>query len=38
MPLDQIGQIAVPVRDLDRAVSFYRDVLGMTFRAPRYAA
>ena len=31
MPLDQIGQIAVPVRDLDRAVSFYRDVLGMTF-------
>ncbi len=36
MPLDQIGQIAVPVRDLDRAVSFYRDVLGMTllFQAP----
>ena len=31
MPLDQIGQIAVPVRDLGRAVSFYRDVLGMTF-------
>ncbi len=31
MPLDQIGQIAVPVRNLDRAVSFYRDVLGMTF-------
>ena len=31
MPLDQIGQIAVLVRDLDRAVSFYRDVLGMTF-------
>ncbi len=31
MPLNQIGQIAVPVRDLDRAVSFYRDVLGMTF-------
>ena len=31
MPLNQIGQIAVPVRDLDRAVSFYRDVLDMTF-------
>ena len=31
MPLNQIGQIAVPVRDLDRAVSFYRDILGMTF-------
>ncbi len=31
MPLNQIGQIAVPVRDLDRAVSLYRDVLGMTF-------
>ncbi len=31
MPLNQIGQIAVPVRNLDRAVSFYRDVLGMTF-------
>jgi catechol 2,3-dioxygenase-like lactoylglutathione lyase family enzyme len=34
--LSQIGQIAVPVRDIDRAVAFYRDVLGMRllFRAP----
>jgi methylmalonyl-CoA/ethylmalonyl-CoA epimerase len=29
--LDQIGQIAVPVSDIDRAVSFYRDTLGMRF-------
>lgn len=29
--LDQIGQIAVPVRDIDRAIAFYRDVLGMRF-------
>lgn len=29
--LAQIGQIAVPVADLDRAVAFYRDVLGMRF-------
>lgn len=29
--LSQIGQIAVPVRDIDRAVQFYRDVLGMRF-------
>lgn len=27
--LSQIGQIAVIVHDLDRAVAFYRDVLGM---------
>ncbi len=26
-----IGQIAVPVKDLDRAVGFYRDVLGLRF-------
>ena len=26
-----IGQIALPVRDVDRAVSFYRDVLGMKY-------
>jgi methylmalonyl-CoA/ethylmalonyl-CoA epimerase len=34
--LDQIGQIAVPVSDVDRAITFYRDVLGMRFlfRAP----
>jgi methylmalonyl-CoA/ethylmalonyl-CoA epimerase len=29
--LDGIGQIAVPVTDIDRAVAFYRDVLGMRF-------
>jgi methylmalonyl-CoA/ethylmalonyl-CoA epimerase len=27
----RIGQIAVVVRDLDRAVAFYRDTLGMRF-------
>src|SRR5687768_15681345 len=26
-----IGQIAVPVKDLDRAVGFYRDALGLRF-------
>jgi methylmalonyl-CoA/ethylmalonyl-CoA epimerase len=26
-----IGQIAIPVRDLDRATAFYRDVLGFRF-------
>jgi methylmalonyl-CoA/ethylmalonyl-CoA epimerase len=41
MPADALGlrrirQIAVIVRDLERAVAFYRDALGMTFlfRAP----
>jgi predicted enzyme related to lactoylglutathione lyase len=29
--LSQIGQIAVPVQDLDRAINFYRDRLGMRF-------
>ena len=29
--LRQIGQIAVPVRDIERAIAFYRDVLGMQF-------
>lgn len=34
--LNQIGQIAIPVGDLERAVVFYRDVLGMRllFQAP----
>lgn len=34
--LGRIGQIAVPVADVDRAIEFYRDVLGMRFlfRAP----
>ena len=29
--LGPIGQIAVPVGDIERAVAFYRDVLGMRF-------
>ena len=29
--LNQIGQIAVPVTDIDRAIAFYRDTLGMRF-------
>ena len=29
--LAQIGQIAVPVSDIERAIAFYRDVLGMRF-------
>ena len=29
--LSKIGQIAVGVADLDRAIGFYRDVLGMRF-------
>lgn len=29
--LAEIGQIAVPVSDLDRAIAFYRDTLGMRF-------
>jgi methylmalonyl-CoA/ethylmalonyl-CoA epimerase len=29
--LAQIGQIAVPVSDVERAIAFYRDVLGMRF-------
>ncbi len=34
--LGQIGQIAIPVTDIDRAIAFYRDTLGMRFlfRAP----
>ena len=31
LELTQIGQIAVNVRDLQRAVAFYRDMLGMRF-------
>ena len=32
----QIGQIAIPIQDLDRAVAFYRDILGLPllFQAP----
>jgi methylmalonyl-CoA/ethylmalonyl-CoA epimerase len=29
--LAKIGQIAVPVTDLSRALAFYRDILGMKF-------
>lgn len=29
--LDRIGQILVPITDIDRAVEFYRDRLGMSF-------
>ncbi len=34
--IESIGQIAIPVKDLARAVKFYRDVLGMQvlFEAP----
>jgi len=34
--LSRIGQIFVNVKDFDRAIAFYRDVLGMTvlFQAP----
>ena len=34
--LDRVGQVAMPVRDVDRAIAFYRDTLGMRFlfRAP----
>ena len=34
--ISRIGQIGVPVLDLDRAVAFYRDVLGLEllFQAP----
>ena len=36
VPPDRIGQIAIPVRDLERAVTFYADTLGLRllFRAP----
>ena len=29
--LDRIGQISLVVHDVERAVAYYRDVLGMTF-------
>ncbi len=37
--LGQIGQIALPVRELERAVTFYRDALGMRhlFSVPNLA-
>lgn len=37
--LSKIGQIAISVKDLERATAFYRDALGLTFLfgAPRLA-
>jgi methylmalonyl-CoA/ethylmalonyl-CoA epimerase len=37
--LSTIGQISFPIRDLDRAVEFYRDKLGLRlqFRSPNMA-
>ena len=37
--LSKIGQISVRVRDLERAIAFYRDVLGLPFlfQAPQMA-
>jgi methylmalonyl-CoA/ethylmalonyl-CoA epimerase len=29
--LNQVGQIAIPVTDIKRAIAFYRDTLGMRF-------
>lgn len=29
--LDRIGQIAIPVHDVPRAIAFYRDLLGLRF-------
>ena len=39
LSLSEIGQIAVTVHDLDRAVAFYRDTLGVPFlfRVPNLA-
>ena len=31
LQLTQIGQIAIPIEDVGRAVAFYRDALGLTF-------
>lgn len=31
LKLNSIGQVAIPVHDLDRAVAFYRDSLGLKF-------
>ena len=31
LAIANIGQIAIPIQDLDRAVAFYRDTLGLKF-------
>ena len=31
LALDRVGQVAVPVTDVERATAFYRDTLGMRF-------
>lgn len=31
MRIEKIGQIAIPVTDVERAIVFYRDVLGLAF-------
>jgi methylmalonyl-CoA/ethylmalonyl-CoA epimerase len=31
MRIEKIGQIAIPVTDVERAIAFYRDVLGLMF-------
>jgi catechol 2,3-dioxygenase-like lactoylglutathione lyase family enzyme len=30
-PITNVGQIAIPVHDVGRAIAFYRDVLGLEF-------
>ena len=30
-PITNVGQIAIPVYDVGRAITFYRDVLGLEF-------
>lgn len=39
LQLGKIGQIGITVKDLDRSIAFYRDVLGLKFlfRAPNLA-
>jgi methylmalonyl-CoA/ethylmalonyl-CoA epimerase len=39
LQISQVGQIAIPVQKLDRAITFYRDLLGLTllFQVPNLA-
>jgi methylmalonyl-CoA/ethylmalonyl-CoA epimerase len=39
LQITQIGQVAIPIRELDRAVAFYRDVLALPllFQVPGLA-